>query len=40
MTSRILTEGIVRKFIPTRMIDSRKGDNGKVLVEGGSYMYH
>ena len=40
MTSRILTEGIVRKFIPTRMIDSRKGDNGKVLVVGGSYMYH
>ena len=40
MTSRILTEGIVRKFIPTRMINSRKGDNGKVLVVGGSYMYH
>jgi len=40
MTSRTLTEGIVRKFIPTRMINSRKGDNGKVLVVGGSYMYH
>jgi ADP-dependent NAD(P)H-hydrate dehydratase len=40
MTIRTLTEGIVREFIPTRMINSRKGDNGKVLVVGGSYMYH
>ena len=40
MTSRTVTEGIVRKFIPTRMINSRKGENGKVLVVGGSYMYH
>ncbi len=31
---------IIRKFIPPRKQSSRKGDNGKVLVVGGSYMYH
>ncbi|CAE6501174.1 ADP-dependent (S)-NAD(P)H-hydrate dehydratase [Candidatus Nitrosotenuis uzonensis] len=30
----------VKKFIPPRKRDSRKGDNGKVAVIGGSYMYH
>lgn len=30
----------VRKFIPPRKRNSRKGDNGKVAVIGGSYIYH
>ncbi len=35
-----LTAALVRKCIPPRRPDSRKGQNGKVLVVGGSYMYH
>lgn len=35
-----LTPVIVKKFIPSRRPDSRKGQNGKVVVIGGSYMYH
>ncbi len=35
-----LTPILVRKFIPGRKQDSRKGQNGKVLVVGGSYVYH
>jgi NAD(P)H-hydrate epimerase len=35
-----LTPALVRKFILGRKQDSRKGQNGKVLVVGGSYMYH
>ena len=35
-----LTKEIAEKFIPSRTNDSRKGDNGKVLVVGGSYIYH
>jgi len=35
-----LSSSIVKKFIPSRKLNSRKGDNGKVLVVGGSYMYH
>ena len=31
---------MVRKYIKPRKSNSRKGDNGKVLVVGGSYMYH
>jgi len=31
---------MVKKYIPSRNLNSRKGDNGKVLVVGGSYMYH
>jgi NAD(P)H-hydrate epimerase len=31
---------IVKKFIPERKANSRKGDNGTVLVVGGSYIYH
>lgn len=31
---------IVKNFIPSRKSTSRKGDNGKVLVLGGSYVYH
>jgi NAD(P)H-hydrate epimerase len=30
----------VRKFIPSRKSNSRKGENGIVLVVGGSYIYH
>jgi NAD(P)H-hydrate epimerase len=35
-----LQSTLVRKFIAPRKPDSRKGQNGKVLVVGGSYMYH
>ena len=31
---------MVKKFIPARKSVSRKGDNGIVLVVGGSYIYH
>jgi len=31
---------MIRNFIPPRNFSSRKGDNGKVLVLGGSYIYH
>ena len=40
MSSKSLTPNMVRKYIPPRNLNSRKGDNGKVLVVGGSYMYH
>ena len=40
MSSKTLTSAIVRKYIRPRKPNSRKGDNGKVLVVGGSYMYH
>ena len=40
MVSKNLTSSIVKKFIPPRRLNSKKGDNGKVLVVGGSYMYH
>jgi len=36
----IITSKLVKKFIPVRKLSSRKGDNGKVLVLGGSYIYH
>jgi NAD(P)H-hydrate epimerase len=35
-----LQASIVKKFIPARKSDSRKGENGIVLVVGGSYIYH
>jgi len=35
-----LQSTLVKKFIPARKPDSRKGQNGKVLVVGGSYIYH
>ena len=35
-----LTPLIVKSFIPARKTLSRKGDNGKVLVLGGNYLYH
>ena len=40
MATKTLQALIVRKFIPTRKANSRKGDNGTVLVVGGSYIYH
>ena len=40
MTLAKLTKEIVEKFIPSRENNSRKGDNGKVLIVGGSYIYH
>ena len=40
MTVTNLTKEIVTKFIPSRENNSRKGDNGKVLIVGGSYIYH
>jgi ADP-dependent NAD(P)H-hydrate dehydratase len=38
--AKILQASIVRNFIPTRKSLSRKGDNGKILVLGGNYLYH
>ena len=40
MTVTNLTKEIIEKFIPSRENNSRKGDNGKVLIVGGSYIYH
>ena len=40
MESQILSSSIVQNFIPARKSTSRKGDNGIVLVVGGSYIYH
>ena len=40
MVATKLTKELVEKFIPSRKNNSRKGDNGKVLVVGGSYIYH
>ena len=40
MKSETLTKNIIKGFMPARNKSSRKGDNGKVLVVGGSYVYH
>ena len=40
MSRTSLTAATVKKFIPPRKYKSRKGDNGIVLVVGGSYIYH
>lgn len=37
---KILQATTVKSFIPSRTASSRKGDNGKVLVLGGNYLYH
>jgi NAD(P)H-hydrate epimerase len=37
---KLLQVTAVKKFIPARKSKSRKGDNGTVLVIGGSYIYH
>ena len=40
MVQKILSSSLVKKFITPRKSSSRKGDNGIVLVVGGSYIYH
>ena len=35
-----ITTDVIRGFIPPRDINSRKGQNGKVLIVGGSRIYH
>lgn len=40
MVTKPLSLSSVKKFIPSRKSKSRKGDNGVVLVVGGSYIYH
>jgi len=40
LTEIILKPSFVKKLIPARKANSRKGDNGTVLVVGGSYIYH
>ncbi|KAF6242940.1 NAD(P)H-hydrate dehydratase [Nitrosopumilus sp. b1] len=40
MVSKNIQAAAVKKFIPARNSNSRKGDNGTVLVVGGSYIYH
>jgi len=37
---QLLSSSIVENFIPARKSTSRKGNNGIVLVIGGSYIYH
>ena len=38
--AKILQAVTVKSFIPARRNLSRKGDNGKILVLGGNYLYH
>jgi len=40
MVTKTLQTTIVKKFIPARKANSRKGENGTILVVGGSYIYH
>ncbi len=40
MVRKNLTSTMIKKFIPSRKSKSRKGENGIVLVVGGSYIYH
>lgn len=40
MAPRKITAADIRRFIPARRLQSRKGQNGTVLVLGGSYIYH
>ncbi len=40
MVTKTLTSSIVKSYIPPRKTGSRKGENGTVLVVGGSYYYH
>jgi len=40
LVTKTLQTSTIKKFIPARMANSRKGDNGTVLVVGGSYIYH
>lgn len=38
--AKILQPATVKSFIPGRKALSRKGDNGKIMILGGNYMYH
>jgi NAD(P)H-hydrate epimerase len=40
VVTKTIQASIVKKFLPPRKANSRKGDNGTVLVVGGSYIYH
>lgn len=40
MTVTPITKELIEKFLTPRETHSRKGDNGKVLIVGGSYIYH
>jgi ADP-dependent NAD(P)H-hydrate dehydratase len=40
LTVTALTKELIEKFLTSRDNHSRKGDNGKVLIVGGSYIYH
>ena len=40
MTTTAITKELIEKFLSSRENNSRKGDNGKVLIVGGSYIYH
>lgn len=40
MVTKTIQAALVKKFLPPRKSSSRKGDNGTVLVVGGSYIYH
>ena len=40
MTVTPITKELIEKFLTSRENNSRKGDNGKVLIVGGSYIYH
>lgn len=40
MPAKTLDALTVQEFIPARRSVSRKGENGTVLVLGGSYLYH
>ena len=40
MAATGLTKELIEKFLTPRDTHSRKGDNGKVLIVGGSYIYH
>jgi len=40
LETQTLSSSIIQNFIPARKSNSRKGDNGIVLVIGGSYIYH
>ena len=38
--AKVLQSTTIRKFIPARKLLSKKGDNGKILVIGGNFLYH
>lgn len=40
MSSVVITKSLAKKLIPSRSVNSKKGDNGIVLVAGGSKFYH